>query len=301
MLVIGSTASKLRDPEDLDVIASPEETKKLIGATAVDKFYSVIKDGKRLDIFVAHPNSAGERYLKHCNAMTSEVIAPLDVLLSIKNSHKYIYRGKFRKSFKHLMDYSQLLKVTSLTPELIELSKDWGKEFILSFSESELKRLHLPKLKGKDSKEFFTDKVKYYYEHDSIHELMAHYDKPMYLRTKIDETVECHKSLFEALSYEDRVKQVLEECYVIALERCLYPLIKGEVNIPAFTHKDAFKYGLVRVSTNLTGGWFRKFAADNFSNIFESYDEGYGMKGLMNQDKLRLYVKPQVPSANLMI
>jgi len=291
MLIIGSTATKLREPEDLDVIATPLEASEITGTKVTDRFVSVIKDDKRLDIFVAHPNSAGERYLKYCDAVTSTIVAPLDVVLSIKNSHKYIYRGKYKKSFKHLMDYSELLKLTSLTPELIELSKEWGNEFILTFNESELKRLHLPKLKGKDSVVFFTDKVKYFYEHDSIHELMAHYDKPMYLRTKIDETVECHKSLFEALSYEDRIKQVLEECYVIALERCLYPLIKGETNIPAFTHKDAFKYALVRVSTNLTGGWFRKFAADNFSTIYASYDEGYGMKGLMNQDKLRPYIK----------
>lgn len=289
MLVIGSTASKLREPEDFDVIATPSETSKLTGAEAVDRFYSVIKDGKRIDIFVAHPNSAGERYLNYCDAATSEVVAPLDVILSIKNSHKYIYRGKYRKSFKHLMDYSQLLKTTKLTPELTELSKSWGEEFILSFNEGELKRLHLPKLKGKDSTAFFTDKVKYYYEHDSIHELMAHYDQPMYLRTKIDETVECHKSLFEALTHDDKIKQVLEECYVIALERCLYPLVMGDFNIPAFTHDDAFKYALVRVSTNLTGGWFRKFSADNFSDIYAAYDRGYGMKGLMNQDKLRLY------------
>lgn len=289
MLVIGSTASKLREPEDLDVIATPSETKELTGAEAVDRFYSVIKDGRRIDIFVAHPNSAGERYLNYCDAATSKVVAPLDVVLSIKNSHKYIYRGKYRKSFKHLMDYSQLIKVTKLTPELTELSKDWGKEFILSFNEGELKRLKLPKLKGKDSTVFFTDKVKYYYEHDSIHELMAHYDQPMYLRTKIDETVECHKSLFEALSYDDKIKQVLEECYVIALERCLYPLVNGDTNVPAFTHEDAFKYALTRVSTNLTGGWFRKFAADNFSDIYNSYDKGYGLKGLVNQDKLRLY------------
>lgn len=294
MLIIGSTASKLREPEDLDVIASPEETSKLIGETPVDRFYSIIKDGRRLDIFVAYPNSAGERYLIYCNATTSEVVATLDVMLSIKNSHKYIYRGKYRKSFKHLMDYSILLKIASLSPELIDLSKAWGEEFILTFNEGELKRLHLPKLKGKDSTVFFTDKVKYYYEHDSIHELMAHYDQPMYLRTKIDETVECHKDLFEKLSHEDKIKQVLEECYVIALERCLIPLIKGDTNIPAFTHLDAFKYALVRVSTNLTGGWFRKFAADNFSEIFLSYDKGYGIKGLTNQDKLRPYVNHQV-------
>lgn len=291
MLIIGSTASKLRQPEDLDLIATPLEASELTGAKVTDRFVSTVKDGKRLDIFVAHPESAGERYLKHCNAVESEVLAPLDVLLSIKNSHKYIYRGKYRKSFKHLMDYSQLLKLTNLTPELLEISKHWGKDIISTFDESELKRLHLPKLKGKDSTEFFTDKVKYYYEHDSIHELMAHYEQPMYLRTKIDETVECHKHLFEQLSYEDKIKQVLEECYVIALERCLYPLVHGSTNVPAFTHKDAFKYALVRVSTNLTGGWFRKFAADNFSDIYSSYDEGYGMKGLINQDKLRLYKK----------
>lgn len=291
MLVIGSTASKLRDPEDLDLIATPSEASELTGTQVTDRFVTIIKDGKRLDIFVAHPNSAAERYLIYCDAFKSQVVAPLDVVLSIKNSHKYIYRGKYRKSFKHLMDYSQLLKVATLTPELLEISKHWGDDIISTFDESELKRLHLPKLKGKDSKEFFTDKVKYYYEHDSIHELMAHYDQPMYLRTKIDETVECHKNLFEQLSHEDKIKQVLEECYVIALERCLYPLVKGDTNIPAFTHKDAFKYALVRVSTNLTGGWFRKFTADNFSDIFNSYDEGYGMKGLMNQDKLRPYIK----------
>lgn len=291
MLIIGSTASKLREPEDLDIIATPSEASELTGTNVTDRFATIIKHGKRLDIFVANPNSAAERYLMYCDAFNSQVVAPLDVVLSIKNSHKYIYRGKYRKSFKHLMDYSQLLKVAKLTPELLEISKHWGDDIISTFDESELKRLHLPKLKGKDSKVFFTDKVKYFYEHDSIHELMAHYDQPMYLRTKIDETVECHKHLFEQLPYEDKIKQVLEECYVIALERCLYPLVMGETNIPAFTHADAFKYALVRVSTNLTGGWFRKFAADNFSDIYHSYDESYGIKGLTNQDKLRPYIK----------
>jgi hypothetical protein len=59
--------------------------------------------------------------------------------------------------------------------------------------------------------------------------------------------------------------------------------------ITEYTHEDAFQYALVRVSTNLTGGWFRKFSADNFSDIYDRYDKGYGMKGLNNLDKLRPY------------
>ena len=48
-------------------------------------------------------------------------------------------------------------------------------------------------------------------------------------------------------------------------------MFHGETYLPAITPLEAFKYSLVRVSTNISSGAFRSFAADNFCKIYEEY------------------------------
>ena len=110
--------------------------------------------------------------------------------------------------------------------------------------------------------------------HDYLHELVAIEDKPAYTKCLTGEVMFSNK-LFNQLDYQSKINMVLEESFVLALERCLIPMFKGESYLPAITPLEAFKYALVRVSTNLSSGPFREFAADNFYKIYEEYEKNH--------------------------
>ena len=193
----------------------------------------------------------------------------LSNLLVLKNAHKHFYLGKYKKSFKHLIDYSRLLKCIFLSSKQKSISKEYSQWLIewAYFNDSRL--LHFPKL-DKSKTEFFNPSVKYFVEHDLIHEKVAIEDKPAYTKCLTGEVMFSNK-LFNQLDYQSKVNMVLEESFVLALERCLIPMFHGETYLPAITPLEAFKYSLVRVSTNISSGAFRSFAADNFCQIYEEY------------------------------
>ena len=193
----------------------------------------------------------------------------LSNLLVLKNAHKHFYLGKYKKSFKHLIDYSRLLKCIFLSSKQKSISKEYNQWLIewAYFNDSRL--LHFPKL-DKSKTEFFNPSVKYFVEHDLIHEKVAIEDKPAYTKCLTGEVMFSNK-LFNQLDYQSKVNMVLEESFVLALERCLIPMFKGETYLPAITPEEAFKYSLTRVSTNISSGAFRSFAADNFDIIFQQY------------------------------
>ncbi len=193
----------------------------------------------------------------------------LSNLLVLKNAHKHFYLGKYKKSFKHLIDYSRLLKCIFLSSKQKSISEEYSRWLIewAYFNDSRL--LHFPKL-DKSKTEFFNPSVKYFVEHDLIHEKVAIEDKPAYTKCLTGEVMFSNK-LFNQLDYQSKVNMVLEESFVLALERCLIPMFKGETYLPAITPEEAFKYSLTRVSTNISSGAFRSFAADNFDIIFQQY------------------------------
>lgn len=191
--------------------------------------------------------------------------------LIMKNAHKHFYLGKFRKSLKHLLDYSLLLDHVELTEEEKQISaeyRDWLIQYVY-FNDSRL--LHFPKL-NKTKDQFFNDNVTYYVDHDLIHEKVAIEDKPAYTHCLTGEVMFSNK-LFKELAFDKKVNMVLEESFVLALERCLIPMFKGETYLPAVTPQESFQYALVRVATNITSGDFRAFAADNFKHIYKVYLE----------------------------
>ena len=193
----------------------------------------------------------------------------LSNLLVLKNAHKHFYLGKYKKSFKHLIDYSRLLKCIFLSSKQKSISKEYNQWLIEWAYFNDGRLLHFPKL-DKSKTEFFNPSVKYFVEHDLIHEKVAIEDKPAYTKCLTGEVMFSNK-LFNQLDYQSKVNMVLEESFVLALERCLIPMFKGETYLPAITPEEAFKYSLTRVSTNIASGNFRAFAADNFCQIYEEY------------------------------
>jgi hypothetical protein len=119
---------------------------------------------------------------------------------------------------------------------------------------------------NQSNEDFFDDAVKKYYVHDDLHKVMAFYDEPIYERLKVDKTLaKCEKELWVNLLQEDKIKCVVEECCVIAVERFLIPKLEfGERYMP---EKMAFNKALEKVCTTLTSGWFRDFAIDNWKDI----------------------------------
>lgn len=194
----------------------------------------------------------------------------LSNLLVLKNAHKHFYLGKYKKSFKHLIDYSRLLKCIFLSSKQKSISEEYSQWLIewAYFNDSRL--LHFPKLDKSKDDFFQSGDLVYYHEHDYLHELLAIEDKPAYTKCLTGEVMFSNK-LFNQLDYQSKVNMVLEESFVLALERCLIPMFHGETYLPAITPLEAFKYSLVRVSTNISSGAFRSFAADNFCQIYEEY------------------------------
>src|SRR4028119_2304165 len=74
----------------------------------------------------------------------------------------------------------------------------------------------------------------------------------------------CEKDLWEQFTHEEKMQCVLEEAYVIALERKIIPFVFG--NGKYYSAEDALKWAMMRICTTLTGGWFRSFATENYTN-----------------------------------
>lgn len=99
---------------------------------------------------------------------------------------------------------------------------------------------------------FFDDYVTKKYDHDWLHTLVAHEDKPVYRMMQRDTTKAwCERDMWEQLTQMRQINCVSEEAYVIALERFLVP------NNWNYSPKVAYHKALNKICTTLCSGWFR--------------------------------------------
>jgi hypothetical protein len=100
----------------------------------------------------------------------------------------------------------------------------------------------------------------------------------MYTYLLLDENhVYCCPSAWKEFSQEDKVKCVLEETYVTAIERYLAPVYfkKPEAILTEGIQIDSFKKSLIKVCTTMCSGFFRDFAINNYFMILNSMDTLY--------------------------
>jgi len=117
---------------------------------------------------------------------------------------------------------------------------------------------------------FNKDDIDYVYDHDSIHWAIKHMNRPAYEFFKADAAeVMCSRDLFEAQPENVKLNAVLEEAYVLALERSQIPF-QGEI-----TPERSFKVALMKVCTSITSGWFREFAWENYYQVLARYSDDY--------------------------
>jgi hypothetical protein len=156
--------------------------------------------------------------------------------------------------------------MASLGAKIPETHKDWFKA-----REKATYTYAHPKLN--QGKEGFFDKnqgVTYTYDHDSIHRAMAHLELPAYEYYKGDTAeVFCDKTKFDALPELTKLYGVIEEAYVLAIERSQVPF-EGKPHV-----KYSFDKALEKVCTSITSGWFRRFSYDNYDKVQSLYDPNY--------------------------
>lgn len=295
MLVVGSKALNYHFPDlkrevkDIDIIGTKDDIKYLINTLSPEKIRETESittlfniqtpneffNTKNVEILNADNSEALSEYIKfdtQDGKLGSGLrFASPEVLLSLKKSH-INFPIKFEK---HIKDYNFLLSKLK-EDKLSKITKTNFKE-----TEKRVGELRTPSLK-KSTMNFFGQSdgyVKYFYIHDDIHRVMAHYDRPVYEDMQVDSSSAwCEKDMWNNFSFEKKAKCVLEEAYVIALERRIIPMLNGCGEV--VSSKKAFEWALMRICTTLCSGWFRQFATDNYVNILEYYNPNYVQKFL---------------------
>jgi hypothetical protein len=290
MLVVGSKAmvynykSLDRKIKDIDIIGNKEDVEYLrqslkpttiVNGDGIVSFFRIQNKNEfyntdNVEILLYDKSEALSEYIKYeeSNGKVGGGLfyASPEVLLSLKKSH--IHFPVYFK--KHIEDYNFLLKQLG-EDKLKDITKKNYKE-----TEIRIGKLKTPSL-NKSVKDFFGQSdgyVKSYFIHDDMHQAVAHYNEPLYLRMQYDKSLaKCEKVLWDKFPYEDKCKCVLEEAYVIALERKILPSIFGGHKWTS--SKEALEWSLMRICTTLCSGWFREFATDNYNKIIEMSNPNY--------------------------
>jgi len=294
MLLIGSRALEKfmpigRTPKDYDYIATKEEALQFIADnyTTVrrikesDDIISCIINTTLYEFHLAKPGSAFEEYLKLNEGRDH---ANMDTLYSIKLGHIHFPVGQ-NKFTKHIGDLVLLGALRQRNDLLEHLTKKHFKD-----TEERIGKLKTPSLM-KSSNKFFQQSdglVKSWFVHDDIHEVMAHKEKPMYTYMQPDPTLaSCSKAMWLEFTTIEKIQCVLEEAYVIALERKIIPMIFGGTKL--YDSETAFDWALWRICTNLCSGWFRRFAVDYYAEVLAYHDVDYASKffGAIDEGKIK--------------
>ena len=291
MLIVGSKALKFhfpnykREVKDIDIIGYSDDVNilcELLSPTEIKKNkYTVLLKSisnktnmfntENVEVLLADDSISLKKYMDYDKV---NLFASPEVLFSLKRSH-INFPIKFNK---HIKDYTLLYNHFDGIDYLDELTK-------LNFKETEerLGKLKTPSL-SKSVKDFFGQSdgyVKSYFVHDDIHRIMSHYDKPLYEMMQVDKNLaKCEKDMWNLFTFEDKCKCVLEEAYVIALERRIIPMLFGGGR--GYTSEESLDWALMRICTTLCSGWFRKFATNNYYDIKKLANKNYVEKFLLS-------------------
>lgn len=284
MILVGSKAIshyRDRDYNDIDLIANLEEVeyfKKILNPSKiVDKghiisFFGIeeneVFDRRVVEFLITDSSKAlSKLYNIFDDHFCDIIVGTKEILYSLKKAHIY-YPIKFNK---HIEDYCFLHKELNGIDTLDDITKINKEE-----TKERLGELKTPSL-NKSRKEFFGQSegfVKYYFIHDDIHRMVAHYENPLYENMQPDiDSVWCSKDLWDKFTFEEKAKCVLEEAYVIALERLIIPsMFDGK---KYYTPTDAVRWSMMRICTTLCSGYFREFAINNYVNIWDYFNKDF--------------------------
>lgn len=298
-LLVGSMAALpllKRAPQDADYIIRPDEMETFVRGfrpnrvQVMDESHVVLfidnpKPGVPtiVELELAWPGSTGEQILVSELDGTEDGtgVASLYTLYWLKMSHR------FKKNSPHFEKTRSDILAFRQTGIDVDTQPTWYKQ-----REKETYSYSHPNLQAGQSKgRFFgTDEsgtgmgggVTYYFNHDWVHEVVSRMfgaKVPAYtLYQKDGEAVACDVGKFNALPFSERLRGVMEEATVLALERSQIParrdptwVAEGKKPDPAWS----YKYALQKVCTSITSGWFREFAWEHYDEALADYVENY--------------------------
>lgn len=320
MLLVGSTCLQIhvgdigRQPRDVDIIGTSDELRELaralrakrrrISVEPLSSSKSVIFAANPMEIYefeIAWPGSAAHDLCEAMYGLSESTVmprqpggtrhwpllghavavAPLDVLYTLKMSHR------------HLKNSPHFMKTMRDIRSMRKLGAKIFDEGWLKRREDETYTYNHPKLNVMKGDFFRGDGVEYVYDHDDIHNAVAHYydhsdsdemtsslpvkfkpnpaiPRPAYtLYMQDGAEVQCSRQKFFDAPEAVRLYGVLEEAYVLALERSQIPH-RGNV-----TPRRSFQIALEKVCTSITSGWFREYAWENYDRVWELYSDDY--------------------------
>lgn len=304
MIIIGSYAvfqwlPYNREIKDIDLLCTREEFSEIIKHTydnhQVEKL-QIKESGAMIKAEGCLPLEVqfyGEGQFKFSNVMIENTMysasnrkipyyknsikcIDIDFYYVMKETHKY--RKNSQHFMKTMQDIYSLKSIKNI--ENIDKLKVKFKEFYDTRCEETYDYNH-PNL-NQNKQEFFTDSVGYIYDHDDTHEAVKHLDKPAYQYYIEDRCeVKCSKEKFDKLPEIIKLYGVLEEAYVLAIERAVVP--------NGVDPDRAFDIALEKVCTSITSGWFREFAYNNYFEVRKLYHHSYWNKFLnaLNNNKIK--------------
>jgi hypothetical protein len=293
MILIGSRAASLRlgaafwrQPLDFDFVCTREEYQQWMEQNR-DKVHPEEVypecDGKKMIVKGAKHADGSQTIIEFefiepgtSNELLADLVAKdpetidagafgkvptLDLLFTIKDSHKY---KKFHLSpkifWKTAQDWHSMTRIGArVRPEYQEF---------LKLREKETYTYAHPKLNQSKETFFKDDGIQYVHDHDSIHRAVAIYEHPAYTYYQKDgEEVQTSKAKFYGVSRDIQLAGVMEEAAVLAVERSLVP------HPGTWTPDYAWKFGLAKISSSITSGWFRAFAYLNIPEVIKMYPQ----------------------------
>jgi hypothetical protein len=287
MILIGSRALMLRCPQalrrkcvDFDFVATMDEAEmwvvdncRKIGMT---KRYPekngtkmIVEGATNVEFDIIKPGNSSEmlQQLVEHNPESIETpfgwVPTLDMLFTIKSSHKYLKNSPH--FWKTVADYHILKHLgAKVRPEY---------EAFLKLREAETYTYAHPKLNVSKDNFFKDDNISYVYDHDTIHQSVAKFERPAYTYYMKDGAqVQTEKQKFFEVSQDIRLAGVVEEAAVLAIERSLVP----HPNV--WTPEYAWRFALSKVCSSITSGWFRAFAYEHIPEVLKLYPTGYWEK-----------------------
>ncbi len=280
MILIGSQALNLiapqilnREPRDFDFIATKEEAEAFIDSR-ISQFEKVYRQGNKLiaegtmpcEFELLEESPTAQMFADLVSAEQSPSIPgfgqvpSLDLLFTLKSSHRYLKNSPH--FWKNAMDYHKMKMVGAKV-------KEEYKDFLKAREKATYVYAH-PKLNVSKKDFFKDDNIQYVYDHDSLHVAVKHLDRPAYTYYMVDGAeVQTSKKKFFEVDELIRLYGVLEESYVLALERSQIP------HAGKLSPKNSFSIAISKVATSITSGWFREFAYENIFKVLKMYSDDY--------------------------
>lgn len=289
MLIVGSRALSIvapelldREPRDWDFVATPEEAEQWVEQHRgqIREVYPedrgkklIVKGaGQPVEFEMAWPGSTAAEFLsivvdetcapQHAQCLGVEVVVPsLNWLYALKCSHRFLrnspHFAKTMRDWRAMRDAGAVIE-----------DAEWLKR-----REKETYWYKHPKLNVEKDQFFSGDGVKYVYDHDAIHEAVKHLNRPAYTYFKLaNSPVLCDKAMFWAAEERVRLCSVVEEAYVLAIERSQVP------HPGVLTPRQSFMKALEKVCTSITSGWWREYAYEHYHEAASLYSDTYIVK-----------------------